>query len=204
MKTVFITGGIGSGKSEVCRYLSWQGVPVYDSDAETKALYERDPALLPRLEEALGQPLRAGDGRLDRRKLASLIFGNAGALATLESIVHPAVLADFLRWKLAQDDTPHYGRVPFVVMESAIVCDKALFRGVADRIILVEAPLELRIARAAARDGASPDAIRTRIAAQASGNQVLPIDAIIPNNGSLEELHAATDRVFAGLWTLPV
>lgn len=200
MKTVFITGGIGSGKSEVCRYLTWQGVPVYDSDAETKALYDRDPALVSRLSDALGCPLRSADGRLDRRKLASLIFNDSAALATLEGIVHPAVLEDFLHWRDAQDDTPHYGSVSFVVMESALVLDKPLFRGVADRIILVEAPLELRIARAAARDGASPDAIRARIAAQSPTSQALPVDAVISNTGTIDDLHAATDRVFAALW----
>lgn len=200
MKTVFITGGIGSGKSEVCRYLAWQGIPVYDSDAETKTLYERDPVLVSHLEEALGQPLRGDDGRLDRRKLASLIFNDSTARATLEGIVHPAVLEDFLRWRDAQDETPHYGSVPFVVMESALVLDKPIFRGIADRIILVEAPLELRIARAAARDGASPEAILARIASQTPTSQALPVDAVIPNTGTLDELHAVTDRVFATLW----
>lgn len=209
MKSVFITGGIGSGKSEVCRYLAWRGVPVYDADSETKALYERDPALVSRLCDALGQPLCDADGRLDRRRLAALVFHDEAALATLERIVHPAVLADFLRWRDAQEERAHEGNVPFVVMESAIVLDKALFHGIADRVILVDAPLEVRIARAAARDGVEPEAIRARAAAQhfpasaAAGLSGCRIDAVITNTGSLDELHAATDRVFAGLWTIP-
>ena len=66
MKTVLVTGGIGSGKSAVCAYLASRGVPVYDSDSRTKALYDTDPALLPALEKAFGTSLRSPSGELDR------------------------------------------------------------------------------------------------------------------------------------------
>ena len=76
MKTVILTGGMGSGKSAVAALLKARGVPVYDSDSRTKSLYDRDPALVGRLETVLGTGLRAVDGRLDRAKLASLIFSD--------------------------------------------------------------------------------------------------------------------------------
>ena len=71
METVIITGGIGSGKSRVCAYLASRGVPVYDSDARTKSLYERHPDLVDRMEEALGVPLRDAQGSLTAAFLRS-------------------------------------------------------------------------------------------------------------------------------------
>ena len=100
MKTVGMTGGIGSGKTTLCRLLEARGVPVYEADARTKALYDSDPALVPALEEALGTPLRGEDGKLDRKRLAGMLFADSRVRETVEAIVHPRVLQDFLagRW----------------------------------------------------------------------------------------------------------
>ncbi len=191
MKTpaiVFVTGGIGSGKSAVCRILSSRGVPVYDSDSRTKELY-RGP-LLGKIEEALGENLRLADGSLDRKKLSSVIFNDRAKLQTVESIVHPAVLADFLLWRNGFDAE----KVPFVVMESALVLSKPLFSNVADKIVAVDAPEDVRIARAVSRDGVNPDSIRRRVAAQK-----LPLekaDVVITNDCTFEELEKRTLEVF--------
>ena len=98
MKTVIVTGGMGSGKSAVCACRKARGVPVYDSDSRTKSLYDRDPALVDRMEAALGTCLRTPEGRLDRSVLAALIFSDPARKAVVEALVHPAVLADFRRW----------------------------------------------------------------------------------------------------------
>lgn len=191
MKTpaiVFVTGGIGSGKSAVCRILSSRGIPVYDSDSRTKELYKGP--LLGKIEDALGEKLRLADGSVDRKKLSSIIFGNPAKLQIVESIVHPAVLADFLLWRDGFDAD----KVPFVVMESALVLSKPLFGNVADKIVAVDAPEDIRIARAVSRDGVDPDSIRRRVAAQK-----LPLekaDAVIINDCSLEELEKRTLAVF--------
>ena len=144
MKTVLVTGGIGSGKSAVCAYLASRGVPVYDSDSRTKALYTSDPALLPALESALGISLRDASGKFDRHALAAVIFADTDARTTLEKIVYPAVLRDFLSWREACSHAPWcgYGTVPFVVMESAVAAHKAPFDAVFDKIVAVAAPLE--------------------------------------------------------------
>lgn len=191
MKTpaiVFVTGGIGSGKSAVCRILSSRGVPVYDSDSRTKELYMGP--LLGKIEEALGENLRLADGSLDRKKLSSIIFNDRAKLQTVESIVHPAVLADFLLWRNGFDAE----KVPFVVMESALVLSKPLFSNVADKIVAVDAPEDVRIARAVSRDGVDPDSIRRRVAAQK-----LPLekaDVVITNDCTFEELEKRTLEVF--------
>src|SRR5574344_1857802 len=115
MKTVIITGGIGSGKSSVCKYLASKGVPVYDCDARAKELYDQSPIILKSLEKTLGRDLRGADGKLDRKLLASIIFNDDKALEMVDSIVHPAVIEDFNRWKETFADAP------FDVTESALV-----------------------------------------------------------------------------------
>lgn len=197
MKTLVVTGGIGSGKSLVCSFLAERGVPVYDSDSRTKALYDNDRALLERIREAVGNDVTDAEGKLDRKKLASVIFADEAKLKALESVVHPAVLEDFSRWKSGierrQASVPGtYGG--FVVFESAIILSKPLFRSVADSTLLVDAPLETRIARACARDGVSREAVAERMSRQqllndiSSGLVKPDVDYVIVNDGTMEEL----------------
>ena len=193
MKTLVVTGGIGSGKSAVCERLAARGIPVYESDARTKALYERDPDLIPALERALDLPLRLPDGRPDRRALAAAVFGDEGKRSALEAIVHPRVYADFEAWRDAQDPD-----VPFVVMESAIFLQKPLFRPLADRVLLVDAPTSLRISRTSARDGVPEAEIRRRMRAQAIDPSAA--DAVLVNDGSPKELDARLEQVLQKIW----
>ena len=199
MKTVILTGGMGSGKSAVCACLKARGVPVYDSDSRTKSLYDRDSVLVDRMEEALGTGLRAPDGRLDRSRLAGLIFSDPSRKALVESLVHPAVLADFRRWKRWQRPKGWtYGPVPFVVLESAIILSCPVFDGVGDRVVLVDADESVRVARSVARDGSDPEAVLRRIRQQRY--DLSRVDAVLRNDGSPEALSAETDRVFLNLF----
>lgn len=192
MKTVAVTGGIGSGKSAVTAYLASKGIPVYDSDSRTKGLYDSDPALVGKLEALFGLPLRTDGGSLDRKKLSSVIFSDPRALAGLESIVHPLVHADFLVWRSRQ------GEAPLVILESAIILSKPLFDDLYDKAVLVDAPEEVRLRRASARDGAAPEAILARMRAQSF--DLSKVDLIIRNEGTLEELHRSVDRAFRYLF----
>ncbi len=200
MKTIVVTGGIGSGKSAVCDYLRMRGVPVYDCDNSVKRLYDDDPTLVSDLERALGTDLRGEDGRLDRKRLASVIFSDSQALATLESIVHPAVLRDFVSWRSSFDASSwsgYAGMAPFVVMESAIVTEKPVFDGSYDAVVMVTAPDEIRIGRASRRDGVSHEAIAARMANQ-KFERCAPA-AVIVNDSDMETLHARTDKVFSSI-----
>lgn len=152
-----ITGGIGSGKSTVCRLFAERGIAVYDSDTEAKRLMRDDASLRARIAERFG-PEAYRDGELDRAYLAGAVFGHPEALADLNAIVHPAVIADFEAWAKRQAGD-------YVVLESAILFEAGLERHV-DRTVAVMAPLELRIERTCRRDGCSADAVRRRIAAQ--------------------------------------
>lgn len=187
MRTVIVTGGIGSGKSAVCALLRKRGIPVYDSDSRVKELYKSRRSLVPRLEKALGCPLRQADGTLDKARLSALIFSDEGARETLESIVYPILLKDFQSWRSRQE-------APFVVLESAIILSKPIFDGLADAVVLVDAPRELRIRRVMERDGVSREQVQRRLEAQD-----LPLEKVnvtLPNSGSAEELSQAVDRVF--------
>ena len=201
MKTVALTGGIGSGKSAVSRYLQSHGVPVYDSDSRTKSLYDSSLSLRESIEKLFGCPFAGPDGKFDRKKLSSIVFSSPEALLSLESIVHPAVLEDFNSWVEEVSDNPWcgYGDVPFVVMESAIVLSKGTFDGCFDKAVEVVAPLRVRIGRAMSRDGCSREAVLRRVAAQESVRLRKP-DAVIDNGSTLESLYKATDEVFLNLF----
>lgn len=189
MKTVIVTGGIGSGKSAVCAMLKERGIPVYDSDSRTKGLYDKYPSLVENLELALGQALKLPDSTLDRKKLAGVIFSDSSAREKVEAVVYPFVLKDFKRWR------SRYGKAPFVVLESAVILSKPVFDGIADAVVLVDAPLELRLQRISLRDGSSMDAALERVKAQ----EEVPRDKVtevIVNDSSPERLKAETERVF--------
>ena len=186
--TVIVTGLIGSGKSAVCALLRERGIPVYDSDARTKRLYDRSAALVERLEEALERPLRGENGRLDRRALASAIFSSGKARGKVEEVVYPLVLEDFKRWRARQKGAP------FVVLESAVILEKPLFDGLADAAVLVTAPEKVRLERVLRRDNAHEEAVRARMAAQK-----IPMEKVsvtLPNGGTPGALKAAVEKVF--------
>lgn len=200
MKTVIITGGIGSGKSEVCRYLRSKGVPVYNADTAVKKLYCSNKTLFPSIEKALGKELRDEKGEMDFSALAGIIFSSPQALEKVEAIVHPALLEDFLKWKEekeAQVWCRYSRKEPFVIMESAIVLEKPLFAPYYDAAIMVEAPERLRISRTMSRDGAGEAQIRNIMSLQNIDRE--KVSCIINNDSGLDVLHARTDEAFANL-----
>ena len=164
MIKVGVTGGIGSGKSTVCRMLSERGVPVYDSDSAAKRLMNEDPALRAALVEAFG-PETFRDGSLDRRYLARRVFNDPQQLRRLEALVHPCVKRDFARWAEAHADAD------YVVLECAILYESGMDACV-DRVVAVVAPEEIRMIRVNARDGATAEEIRRRMAAQLSDDEL--------------------------------
>lgn len=158
MMKVGITGGIGSGKSTVCRLFARRGVAVYDSDSEAKRLMTESVELRRRIAGRFGAEAYAADGGLNRSWLAARVFTDPQALADLNAMVHPAVMADFAAWAERQSDD-------YVVLESAILFEAGLEHSV-DRTVAVLAPLELRLERTCRRDGCDREAVRRRMAAQ--------------------------------------
>ncbi|MCR5826941.1 MAG: dephospho-CoA kinase [Bacteroidales bacterium] len=152
------TGGIGSGKTNVVRTFESLGIPGYDCDTRAKELYDEDAELLAEVARIAGDDVIV-EGRLDRSRLAARIFRDRDMLSALESVVHPAVIRDFSRWLQEQN-------TKLVIFESAILLDKPYLREIADFLLLVTAPREVRIARVMARDGLSREAVEGRMANQ--------------------------------------
>ena len=188
MKTVIVTGLIGSGKSAVCALLARRGIPVYYADDRVKVLYDRRPSLVTRLEETLGLPLRGPEGTLDRKALAAVIFSDDAARERLETIVYPVLLQDFRRWRT------HQKGVPFVVLESAVILSKPLFDGLADAVVLVTASREIRLQRVMDRDNLPEEAVTARMNAQSIPME--KVDVTLCNEGSAESLEQAVEEVF--------
>ena len=185
---IVLTGGIGSGKSQVCSILSEDyGFHVYEADARVKELYNTHPELLSRIEVALGASFRNAEGDFVPSSLAQVIFCDANALETVESLVFPVLIDDFNTWMSGiTDDLP-------VIFESATVLEKPQFSGFGDLIVLVNAPYDLRLSRAAERDGDRAK-VESRMSFQSLMNRLSEgladerIDFILDNSGTIEEL----------------
>lgn len=194
MKVVVVTGGIGSGKSVVCRYLNRRyGWPVYEADARVKELYQEHPTLLNDIEQSLGVVVRNSDGYFEPRLLADIIFNNADALAKVEEIVFPVLTEDFLLWKSVHEECS------FTVLESATILEKPQLVGMGDIVVLIDAPLDVRTGRAACRDGVSESSVRQRMSRQKLMNDIStgeaegPIDFMILNSGTIQDLENRID-----------
>jgi len=145
MLKVGITGGIGSGKSVVCRVFALLSIPVYDSDGRAKWVMQDDIILREQLLQAFGAAVYNANGQLDRAYLGSLVFHHPEKLKLLNSLVHPRVKADFENWSAAQKG------VPYLLKEAALMFESEAHKQV-QQVITVSAPLEVRLARVLQRD----------------------------------------------------
>ena len=164
MIKVAVCGGIGSGKSTVCQMFAERGVAVYDSDSRAKALMNESAELREALVAAFGEECYEGNS-LNRPYLASKVFGSEEQLAKLNSIVHPAVKADFLAWAEEQEGD-------YCILETAILFESG-FDALVDKKVAVLAPQPLRVMRAMERDGASKEQVEARIKAQMSDDELM-------------------------------
>lgn len=186
MKVLVVSGGIGSGKSTVCRMLENDyGIPVYEADSRVKELYNELPSMLLKIEQTLGESFRNVDGDFQPPLMAARIFSDPDALQQVESVVFPVLTDDFARWKGMHIDRE------FVALESATILEKPALSGLGDVTIVVDAPLELRIERAAARNGASEESVRDRARSQvlmnsiSAGHVPSSVDYVLKNDDDL-------------------
>lgn len=142
MYKIALTGGIGTGKTYLSKHFIQMGIPVFYADDEAKKLYQ-DPVFLQKMKEQFGEGIFT-EGNINLRKLSQKVFGNASELQKLNQLVHPAVMQLFNQWAERQGtDT--------VMMESAIVFEGGL-TDYFDKVIVADAPLDLRIRRISARN----------------------------------------------------
>ena len=191
MLRVGLSGGIGSGKSTVARALARRGAVVIDADAIAREVVEPGQPGLAAVVERFGPEVLDADGRLDRPKLAALVFGDDAARADLNAIVHPRVALETARRTAAAPPDA------MVVIDVPLLVEAA--RSGYDVVVIVEAPEEVRLKRLVAR-GMSPDDARRRMAAQASDADRRKVaDVLLDNSGSEADLEAQIDALWAQL-----
>ena len=178
-----LTGGIGSGKSTIAKQLRAMGYAVYDTDSEAKRLIVEDAHVREQMEQLFGKEVYA-DGVYQTTLVAQRVFADRSLLSQLNAIVHPAVKADITRWATMQD-SPSFRKglgVGLFFVECAILY-QAGFDKLCDKVIVVTAPEEVRLARAVARDHSTIEKVRARMRAQETEKDILRADLVINNDG---------------------
>ena len=201
MEILVITGGIGSGKSEVCRILhELYGCGVYNADERVKLLYDIHPTLLNDIETLIGESLRDDEGRFVPSRLSARIFADRKILRDVEGLVFPALIEDFHSWaKKYEDDR-------FVVFESATILEKPELAGFGDKVILVDSLFETRLERACKRNSVPRESVYARMMNQKMMNgiscgEIEPeVDAVIHNLGTLSDLKYSVIRTIKELY----
>lgn len=168
-----ITGGIGSGKTTVCKVFGVLGIPVFYADAEASNVMSANPGIREGINKIAGVNVYP-DGGLDRKMLAALIFSNPEALRKVNSLVHPAVFEKFLEWTEEQ-------QAPYVIMEAAILFESGADQLV-DRVATVTAPVGERIARVTRRNTLTSDQVMDRINNQMDDNERIKRSDYVINN----------------------
>jgi dephospho-CoA kinase len=188
-----LTGGIGSGKSEVSRRLAAHGALVIDADVLAREVVEPGTPGLAEVVEAFGCGVLADDGSLDRAALGAQVFGDDAARRRLEAIIHPRVRARAAEIEAAA------GPEAVVVHDIPLLVETGQSDAF-DGVIVVDVPIEVQLERLVRGRGMSQDEARHRIAAQASRQQRAgAADWIVDNTGSLADLDAAVARVWKEL-----
>lgn len=164
MLKIGLTGGIGSGKSTVAQVFETLGIPVYYADDAAKRLMNTDKALMQAIQKHFGEASYT-DGTLNRKHIASIVFQDQGKLALLNSLTHPATIADAKEWISRQT-------TPYVIKEAALLFESGSYKDL-DYIIGVAAPLPLRLQRVMQRDGISAEEVQQRISRQLNEEEKL-------------------------------
>lgn len=193
MLSVGLTGGIGAGKSEVSRRLAEHGAVIVDADAIAREVVEPGTPGLAAVVAEFGPEVLRPDGSLDREKLGSIVFADAGRRARLNAIVHPLV-GTRMRELVEQAPTD-----AIVVHDVPLIAENDLAAAY-DYVVVVDAPVEEQVRRLTERRGMTAHDARARIAAQATRERRRAIaDHVIDNSGSLDRLAVQVDALWAEL-----
>lgn len=177
-----LTGGIGTGKSEVARMFREEGLPVVDADRIAREIVEPGGDAHEAIVRRFGKEVLLPDGRIDRKKLGDRVFADPEQRAALEAITHPRI-AQGIACALARLEADGHAAA---IVEAALIHEKAR-TGMFEAVIAVRCDDALQLRRLMARDGISEAAARKRLAAQMDpGEKALASDYVIDNSGDLE------------------
>ncbi|MCX2482956.1 dephospho-CoA kinase [Pedobacter sp. MR2016-24] len=162
MLKIGITGGIGSGKTTVCRIFESLGIPVFYADTVAKQIMVTDMLLVAGVKAAFGDESYTIEGKLNNKYIAQIVFNDQQELDKLNALVHPATFRAFERWM----NTVPAG-TPYILKEAALLFESGSYR-LCDKSVLVTAPVDIRIARVMERDEVSREQVASRINKQLS------------------------------------
>lgn len=185
-KIIGLTGGIGSGKTLVAKYIESLGIPVYIADDEAKKLMA-SPEMIAEVRNAFGDEVMDNEV-LDREKLAQIVFNNPEKLKRLNSIVHPKVKKHFDNWVQNQKNQA------FVIKEAAILFETGGDK-YCDAVITVMAPLETKLQRVMERDKTDKDAVLKRMQSQWTDEQRIVKSDYIIHNISVKETYKQIEQI---------
>lgn len=178
MIKIGITGGIGSGKTTVCRVFETFGIPVFYADTVAKEIMITDPLLVSGVQAAFGQESYL-DGKLNNKHIAQIVFNDSAQLAILNALVHPAVFRAFESWVKTIP-----AATPYVLKEAALLFESGSYQ-LCDQNILVTAAQELRLQRVMQRDQVSTEQVQARMDKQMSDEEKVKMaDFLIRNDES--------------------
>lgn len=188
---IAVSGGIAAGKSAVCRILQQGGADIIDADDIARELVAPGMPALTEIAAQLGPQFIQSDGSLDRVALRAHVFGHPEAKARLEAILHPRIQQTLQQRSEASNTAVVAIAIPLLGPES-----RARAYDWLDRVLIVEAPPELQIARIRARDGSSQELAAAMVAAQLDSAGRLPMaDDVLINDGNLASLEQWTQRL---------
>ena len=196
MLRVGLTGGIGSGKSEVARRLAEHGAVLIDADVAARQVVEPGSPGLAQIAAAFGDEVLRPDGSLNRERLGEIVFGDPGLRGKLNAIVHPLVREWMQEAERAAVQTDGDAIVVHDVPLLAESRGKAGF----DAVIVVDVPPDLQLERLVSQRGMAAEQASARMAAQASREQRLAVaDIVVDNSGSLDDLDRRVTEVWSDL-----
>jgi dephospho-CoA kinase len=185
-KIIGLTGGIGSGKTTVAKMFSEFGIPVYIADEEAKKLMDSDE-IIKKVEKVFGKEILS-NGKIDRTKLASIVFNNSEKLKSLNNIIHPAVQKHFKDW------LKNHESIPFVIKEAAILFETGGNKQ-CDKVITVIAPQLLRVERVVLRDKSDKKSVLQRISNQWSDEKKVLLSDFVIENIDLEKTKTQVEYI---------
>jgi len=157
MYKVGITGGIGSGKTTICKVFEVLGVPVFYADTVAKQIMVEDVLLIDGIKSTFGKESYFGDGKLNNKHIASIVFNNEAELEKLNALVHPAVFRAFDAWEKQVD-----ANVPYTLKEAALLFESGSYK-MCNTNILVIAPIDMKINRVMQRDKVTAEEVKARM-----------------------------------------
>lgn len=182
-KVVAVTGGIGSGKTEVCKYFSILGVPVVDLDQIAHEMSAPGSAAMQAVRAAFGDEMFEADGRLNRARLRELVFSEPDALDQLNQIMHPAIRAE------AMHRIEQHSSHPYVVLAIPLLVESRDDWQSVDHVLVIDCDEDTQLARVIQRSQLSEVMAQAMIAAQSSREERLSIaDSVIVNDQTLDHL----------------